>query len=222
MEISILSLELFLILIPGGIASIMFYKLSEFNKVDNKFYKFLINSLLFNLINYLLIYLIYMVFQGIFCIFCNNSFCKLIHKPIGYYISILIDVKNINALYFVLFYVFTLIMAILLSVLAVYIENKKSINRLFNKVFKITNKYGDESLVEYYLNSPDIRTINVVLVNENLMYRGSILSFNKNNNTLELILSEVEIFDINAKKLGSSDLVYLSKKENNIIIENIT
>ena len=62
--------------------------------------------------------------------------------------------------------------------------------------------------------------VDVILVNENLIYRGIIEGYNLNSNIVELILNEVTVYDyVSGSELDKIDFTYISKEKSNIIIE---
>ena len=201
MEISIFTIKLFLTLIPGALSTMVFYKLSETHKVDNKFIKFIQFTLLFNLIIYFFVLFIYANFI--------NINIKIFEFNLNDYTT-----QNILNLY-----IMEVFVSFIIGVFAAFIENRKWIIKLFKKI-GVTYKYGDESLIEFFLNSPNIGIVDVILVNENLIYRGIIEGYNLNSNIVELILNEVTVYDyVSGSELDKIDFTYISKEKSNIIIE---
>lgn len=192
MDISELTLKLILILVPGGIASIIFERLTIHKEWSN--FKFVVNSILLGGISYLigslLISEMKMVFDG------------LTSNEIPY--EIILKVSGIS---------------IIVGLVAVPFDHYKVLNR-FAKLIKISNKYGDENLFTNFLNSKEISEIYVRDFENNLVYHGFIEKFSEQGDLQELLLYNVKVYSENTSEyLYDTQRVYLSMHKKNLLIE---
>lgn len=103
--------------------------------------------------------------------------------------------------------------------LAAVVTNKKIVNKLA-QLLRISDKYGDENLFSYFLNSPDVRWVYVRDLGNNLSYRGLVKSFAETNEVQELVLTDVTVFDYeNSDELYSVERIYLAKPAGSFVIE---
>lgn len=105
------------------------------------------------------------------------------------------------------------------ALLAVYLANKKVVN-CFGQRLRISNKYGDENLFSYFLNSSDIYWIYVRDPSVGLSYRGAVRSFSETKEVQEIVMTSVTVFDYtDSVELYRLDSIYLSKPLGSFIIE---
>lgn len=102
---------------------------------------------------------------------------------------------------------------------AVFVVNRKLINKLAQRL-RLSQKYGDENLFGYYLNSPDLEWVYVRDIKNNLSYRGRINSFSENETIQELLLLDVTVFDYQSSdELYCVKSLYLAQGIGSFIIE---
>nr|WP_288931322.1 hypothetical protein [uncultured Allomuricauda sp.] len=198
MEISELTLKLILLLIPGSIACIIYERLT-IHKQWNSF-KFVTNAILFGAISYLVAQLGFGICgtDETFANFWEN----LPTKEIPY--DAIAKASMIS---------------ILIGISSTAIDNYKLINR-FGKWLKLTNKYGDENLYSYFLNAKEVEEVYIRDIENNITYHGIINSFSENEHFKEIVLIEVDVYEYETSKIMYSlDKVYLSKANDNLIIE---
>ncbi|MDQ7002032.1 MAG: hypothetical protein Q9N02_05020 [Ghiorsea sp.] len=114
------------------------------------------------------------------------------------------------------------ILSIPLAFMAGYIINFKIITKLANK-FRVSNKYGDENLFSFYLNSPDIDWVYIRDIERDLTYQGRVQSYSETDTIQEIVLYDVKVFRYqDSAELYSIPSIYLSKPIGSFIIEAAT
>jgi hypothetical protein len=199
MELSTLTIKLIIVLIPGAISSIIFEKLSE-QHIKWGSFKFITNSILFGVISYA---------------FANQISCIIgIEKQ---------SIEFWDKLYTQDLQYRFIIYASFLSIITGYVFAKIDNLKLVNKVakfIKVSNKYGDENLISYFLNARDVNEVYVRIPAINITYHGMLNSFSANKDTVELVLRDVKVYDYESSNLTYElDKVYISRIQNELIIE---
>lgn len=197
MTLSALALKLILILIPGGLATLILEKLTTYLKWES--FKFIINSILLGGLSYLLSDLIFYVFysddiQSFWLTFTSNNipFWEII-RATG--------------------------VSVFIGFLAAWIENKKLISR-FARKFKIADKYGEENLYSYFLNDKAVTEVYVRDIVNNLSFHGEVDSFSENEQISEISLRFVKVYRYDDSAfLYEMPKVFLSRPKNAIFIE---
>jgi hypothetical protein len=197
MTLSALALKLILILIPGGLATLILEKLTTYLKWEP--FKFIINSILLGGLSYLLSDLIFYVFysddiKNFWLTFTSNNipFWEII-KATG--------------------------VSIFIGFTASWIENKKLISR-FARKFNIADKYGEENLYSYFLNSKEVTEVYVRDIANNLTFYGFVDSFSENEQISEITLRDVSVYRYDDSAfLYEMPKVFLSRPKNAIFIE---
>jgi hypothetical protein len=106
-----------------------------------------------------------------------------------------------------------------LSFLLAFLENKKLLQKFASK-FSISNKYGDESLFYFFLNSEDIEEVYVRDEKNSLTYFGELQSYSESEDSHELVLYDVDVYSANqVEKLYSVPYMYLCSRKTDTIIE---
>jgi len=197
MTISAFALKLILILIPGGLATLILEKLTTYLKWEP--FKFIINSILLGGLSYLTSDLIFYIFysdsiQDFWLNFTSNNipFWEII-RATG--VSMFIGFG------------------------AAWIENKKIITR-FARKFQIADKYGEENLYSYFLNSKEVTEVYVRDIANNLTFHGEVDSFSENEQISEITLRHVKVYKYDDSAfLYDMPKVFLSRAKNTIFIE---
>jgi len=197
MTLSALALKLILILIPGGLATLILEKLTTYLKWES--FKFVINCILLGGLSYLLSDLIFYVFYAdditkFWLTFTSNNvpFWEIIRATgvsifVGFFVS--------------------------------WIENKKMITR-FARKFNIADKYGEENLYSYFLNSKEVTEVYVRDIANNLTFYGIVDSFSENEQISEITLRDVSVYRYgDSVFLYEMPKVFLSRPKNAIFIE---
>lgn len=197
MTLSALALKLILILIPGGLATLILEKLTTYLKWEP--FKFIINSILLGGLSYLLSDLIFYILyadniQKFWLTFTSNDipFWEII-RATG--VSVFVGFG------------------------ASWVVNKKLISRSARK-FNIADKYGEENLYSYFLNSKEVSEVYVRDIANNLTFHGIVDSFSENEQISEITLRDVKVYKYDDSSfLYKMPKVFLSRPKNCIFIE---
>lgn len=197
MTVSALALKLILILIPGGLATLILEKLTTYLKWEP--FKFIINSILLGGLSYLLSDLVFYIFcaediKNFWLTFTSNNipFWEII-RATG--------------------------VSIVIGFFSAWIENNKMITR-FARKFKIADKYGEENLYSYFLNSKEVTEVYVRDIPNDLTFHGIVDSFSENEQISEITLRKVKVYRYSDSAfLYDMPKVFLSRAKNAIFIE---
>lgn len=108
------------------------------------------------------------------------------------------------------------------ALVAVFCVNKKIATR-FGQWIGVSNKYGDENLFSYFLNSRDVSWVYVRDPAAGLSYRGAVRSFSETKEVQEVVLTSVTVYSYaDSDELYNLDSIYLSKPLGSFIIESPT
>lgn len=108
----------------------------------------------------------------------------------------------------------------IIALAAVYCANKKLLVRAAQHL-GISNKYGDENLFSYFLNSPDVQWIYVRDPAAGFSYRGLVRSFSETKEVQELTLTDVTVYSYEeSEALYQLNSIYLSKPLGTFVIES--
>lgn len=111
-------------------------------------------------------------------------------------------------------------LAPLIALAAVYCVNKKHMTR-FAQRLGISNKYGDENLFSYFLNSPDVSWVYLRDPDAGFSYRGVVRSFSETKEVQEITLTDVTVYSYeDSDPLYQLDSIYLSKPLGTFTIES--
>lgn len=111
------------------------------------------------------------------------------------------------------------VIAAIVAVIASYVEQYKLIHKLARWI-KATKRYGDEDVWDYFNQSPTVKWVYVRDHKYDLVYYGWIQAFSDPYKERELILRDVEVFrNSTFARLYRSDLIYLSRKSDELTIE---
>jgi hypothetical protein len=106
-----------------------------------------------------------------------------------------------------------------IALLATICVNKKLVHRIAQR-FGISNKYGDENLFSYFLNSPDIYWIYLRDRTSGQSYRGLVRSFSETKELQEVVLTNVTVYNYeDSDELYALDSIYISKPLGSFVIE---
>ena len=210
MDISTLSLKLFLLLIPGIIAATVYKKLTVSSKAKSDLL-FLINSFVLGTITYLFLQILYFI-----CSFFYKCFSsEIVEYQLLETFSKISDSNRIPFLEIL----FASLLSIIVGLFVTYLDSKKFLHHISNKL-NISNKYGDENLFTNFLNSNDLEWVYVRDLRNQLTYKGSVKMFSETENLKEIVLENVTVFNYpDCDLLYSIPKIYLSLQLNEIIIE---
>jgi hypothetical protein len=210
MEITELVWKLFLILMPGVIATLMVNQLSS-KKITSVFF-FIIYSALFGIITFIIMEILYSI--GI--IFSNDWKYLQLGTNLDIWDNIYDNSNKYNRIEIFISYV----LSVPLGLLYGYIDLKKWPNKIF-KYFKWTDRYGDDDVWSFYLNLPETDWIYVRERTTNLTYFGKIRAFSDSEVKREILLADVEVYKTDDwEKLYNLKSIFLELDEFNYSIES--
>lgn len=109
-----------------------------------------------------------------------------------------------------------------IALAAAFCVNKKYLIR-FAQRWRISNKYGDENLFSYFLNSPDVMWIYLRDPTSGFSYRGMVQSFSETKEVQEITLTDVTVYSHeDSEELYQLRSIYLSKPPGAFTIESPT
>lgn len=210
MEMSALTLKLIILLVPGALATIIFKRLIIRHKEQSDF-MFVIVSIMFGMFSYLVLQIFIYIIT-----FLKNICSKTIYNYEN--IETFAKLSNSNSIPYS-----EVIWASLISILLGFVVSKIDHSKLINKFARklnVSNKYGDENLYSYFLNSPDISWVYIRDVENSLTYLGAVESFSETNEHKEIVLAQVTVYTYpDSKKLYEIEKIYLVFPQDKLIIE---
>jgi Family of unknown function (DUF6338) len=105
-----------------------------------------------------------------------------------------------------------IVVAVFCSVLWLYAFNYKVLGRLLRTI-RATKKYGDEDLWDFLFNSRDPR-VEYVYVRDyanGKVFSGWVLGFSETDKVRELLLRDVQVFNLEGRLLYESPLLYVGR-----------
>ncbi|KAA6351775.1 hypothetical protein EZS27_000900 [termite gut metagenome] len=214
MEITELVWKLFLILMPGVIATLMVNQLSS-KKITSVFF-FIIYSALFGIITFIIMEILYSIGIVIVTSFWGDWKNLQWGANLNIWDNIYDNSNKYNRIEIFTSYV----LSIPLGLLYGYIYLKKWPNKLF-KYFKWTDRYGDDDVWSFYLNSPETDWVYVRERTTNLTYFGKIRAFSDSGVKREILLADVEVYRTDdGEKLYNLKSIFLELDEFNYSIES--
>lgn len=193
-----------LLFLPGIICS---YIIDTFtNHKDRTQFQFIINSFVYGLISYCILWI---AMNKLGCIFGikpeDVNFLKFLQDK-----NQAISVKEI---------LYACVCAIIFGSIMTIVHTHKLHFKLFRKL-KITNKFGELDVWGYLMNSEDVSWITVRDLEHNLMFDGWIQAFSDNSKEAEILLGDVQVYrNDTAELLYSVSSQYLSMDRSKIVIE---
>lgn len=210
MEISALTLKLIILLTPGILATTIYKRLTIRHKEQSDF-MFVVISIMFGMFSYLILQIIN------YLISLAKNICS---KTIEEYetIKTFSDLSNGNSIPYSEV-IWACIISIILGFLISKLDHSKLINT-FARKWNISNKYGDENLYSYFLNSPDVNWVYVRVIENSLTYLGLVESFSETIENKEIVLNQVTVYDYpDSKKMYKIERIYLVFPKDKVIIE---
>lgn len=198
MSVSALTLKLILILIPGGLASLVLEKLTSYSKWES--FRFVVNCILLGGLSYLFSDLVFYYFYTKDIVRFWEKISSDVDTPFWEII------RATGA-------------SIFIGFIASWIENNRIITRFASK-FQIAKKYGQENLYMYFLNSTGITEIYLRDIGNDLTFHGAIDSFSQNDEICEITLKDVKVYRYNDSAfLYAMPMIFLSRPKDAILIE---
>lgn len=109
--------------------------------------------------------------------------------------------------------------AIVIGSIVSLVTTRKVLHRLARRI-GLTDKFGDESLFYFYLNSPAVSWVRISVASEGKTYEGLTSSFSEDQGRREVALTCVKVYrSEDSAELYSLESVYLSMDSSNLVIE---
>lgn len=209
------ALFIFLALIPGFVSVIIILNNIVHKKIE-VIYFFIYSSILG-----LSSYLILGTFRKIF-ILISNYINKSSHDTNDLSIWSLLSIDNKQWKIQIHEVAWASVIGIFLGIILVALIHHKILNR-FLRFFRLTTKYGDESLFYYFLNSKDIDWIYIRDCENDRIIQGRVQSFSEYGKYQEVLLYNVRVFnnERNSELLYSVPNMYLCFEYGRFQIEKI-
>lgn len=213
MNISTELVKIIMILLPGIVSMLVIEKLIAHKNID--FNRFSVYSVALSIIIYLLSY----IFGLIANIFVGFFGYRIDKEYISFFLPELL--KNPSSVMPGVA-IYSLSVGMMLGIILSVTINKKIINRVAHRL-SITNKYGDESVWEYFHNKPNNVWVYVRDQKNDLLYSGWIEVFSDDGNGYdELVMRSVDVFkNSTGEQFYSTDEIYISGKREDLRIEVI-
>jgi hypothetical protein len=211
MEISALTLKLIILLTPGALAATIYKRLTLRHKEQSDF-MFVIVSIMQGMFSYLILQVIIYGYD-----FSNNILFPC--HPWDY--NVINTFKNISDSNTIPYseVIYASIISIFLGFVTTKIDDSKIIYSIARR-FGVSNKYGDENLYSYFLNSPDISWVYLRDLANSLTYFGSVKSFSETQEFKEIVLEQVTVFNYpDSDELYDIERIYLCLPKDKVIIE---
>ena len=115
---------------------------------------------------------------------------------------------------------FSMLIAIILSVLYLYIENYKIFTRFIQRI-RATKTFGDEDVWDFVFNSSS-SSVNFVYFRDfeqKTVYAGYVDVFSESGQMRELVLRDVYVYDFEGTEMYRMPRMYLARARENIHIE---
>ena len=112
------------------------------------------------------------------------------------------------------------VVAAVCSILWLYAFNYKLLGR-FLRLIKATKKFGDEDLWEFVFNSTDagVEYAYARDYQNNKVYSGWVAGYSGSEKVRELLLRDVQVYDLDSNLLYEMPLMYLGRSAEQIHIE---
>jgi len=208
MEISELTLKLIILLIPGGIGSIILERLTVHKPWTS--FRFILNAIIIGVFAYVTLQLFVMfLFNVCSCMNINFASSLTVWQSLKEG-SMVIPYEEV---------LYASIIAVVIGLILTLADTNKWLNNFANK-YGISHKYGDENLFSYFLNSKEAGYVYIRHIKHNLTYLGYINSFSETAEIKEIVLSDVSVFTYtDSQLLYEIDKIYLSLSKDDVIIE---
>lgn len=185
MGLSDLTIRLIVLFLPGVIAAIIVDELTE-HEVWTPF-KFVLYSIVLGFISYLVYQLLFMLL----ILVCPQLSGNSVH-----FWQSLFDKDSNIALNEV---VYACIVSIFIGGIISTIIQRKILHKVA-RWLSISQKYGDENLLTYFLNSQEVTWVCVRDYEKKLIYEGWVQSFSEISSLREIVLVDVKVYYLEAEE----------------------
>ena len=205
-----LVVTLIFILLPGIVAAVIMDKLVFHPKWDS--FKFILYSLLLGVLSYMALQVIYWGHD--YWISCEGK--PIIWSSLNFWDTVIADKPSINKKEIFLVTALSIPVAFFIS----WATNFKLLNKVA-QLLRVSAKYGDENLYSYFLNAQEIDWVYIRDIENNLTYEGRVVSYSENENSQEIVLSEVKVYRYSdSVMLYDMPKIYISRDFGKLIIES--
>lgn len=212
MEISALTLKLIFLLIPGALATIIFKMLTIRHK-ENSDFMFVIMSIMQGMFSYLILQILVFIYVLAYNLLSDN--CRVLNFEA---INTFKNISDSSSIPYLEIFAASII-SIILGFVITYIDHHKLVIKIAKKL-GVTNKYGDENLFSYFLNSPDTQWVYIRDIDKSLCYSGFVRSFSETNEFKEIHLEQVTVYNYpDSIELYEIERIYLCLPKDRLIIE---
>ena len=212
MEITELVWNLFLLLLPGVVATIM---IRQVTGEKYTIFDFIVYAALLGISTFIIMELLYSVYNIIIVIFCKDkSFVWGLNLTV--WDRIFNNSQSFNKIEIIVSYFLSIPLGVFYSL----IVSKKLLNKLLKKL-NLTNRYGDNDIWSFYLNSEDISWIFVRDKTASLTYYGAVKAYSESGDKREIVLTNVAVYNTaDLELLYEVESVYLELEESKFSIES--
>lgn len=193
-------MRLILLLLPGIIGRIVYIKLV--GKKKQKDWEDLTELLLFALISYFTYGILLSV---------KIDFSPAMISNIKAFYTDGIEINWQETLW-------SCLLSIIIGYIASILYNYKIINRL-GRFLKVTKRYGDEDVWEFFQNIPSIEWVVVRDHKLDLVYYGLIKTYSDSDKRRELLLENVTVYKNSGDFLYETQAMYISRNQYDLTIE---
>jgi hypothetical protein len=212
MQITELIWNLFLILLPGVVSTLMLRYITTSRQYS--IFEFVIYSAVMGIGVFVIMEFFYSVFMILSSLYHRHSIAWGLNLSI--WDNFFSGEKGLNKNEIFISY----ILAIPMGVLWGYLLTKKSLIKLF-QTLKLTSRFGDDDIWSFYLNSPETMWIYVRHISNNITYFGKVRAFSDSTEKREILLQEVIAYNSDSwDELYRSDSVYLELNNYDYILES--
>ena len=214
MQITELVWKLFLLFLPGVVATLMLNQLSA-NKITKPF-EFFIYSAVLGIATIIIMEMFYSLYIVISSLFLGNLKNLCWGTNLEIWNNIFDGDSRFNKVEIILSY----ILSIPLGLLYGYLGSKNLINKLFQRL-KLSNRYGDNDIWCYFFSAVDVDWVFLRDKTSNLTYYGKLRAGSDTEKRREIVLEEVSVYTSDTSKhLYDIQTIYLELDNYSFSIES--
>lgn len=208
MEIPELTIKLIILLLPGALSTKIYKRLTIHKSWSN--FDFVVNSIVFGGASYIVLQFAYNIIPLIKNICGGNEQYVILNTWQRITDKALIPYAEVA---------YASVISVFLGYLFSAVDTNKIINKIGYKV-NASNKYGDEGLYSYFLNSNEVQIIYLRYPKYNLTYHGIVISFAEEGGKSEILLAQASVYSYDESEfLYDIDNVYIAFEKSEVIIE---
>jgi len=195
---------------PGILSAIIYDKITTHSKWDS--FKFSLYSLVLGIFSYCFLQGFYLAYDIVLAFKTPENWSWLTIWKHALAAESSINAREILG---------ATLVSLPVALTASYIINHKIFNKLA-KTLRVSQKFGDENLFSYYLNSKDVDWIYLRDQDEDITYQGRVISFSEGESGQEIVLSDVSVYQTeDSKLLYEIPSIYICKPFGKLLIEAI-